>query len=93
MLTRRSARAEAPNLTDRALHLQHTTAFAGEEFSVGDVAVGSYLLYLPLFFPDTVPLKQAHVWEYMQRLAARGACPPSYKEGMAAALQRGGGKR
>lgn len=25
---------------------------------MGDVAVGSYLLYLPLFFPDTVPLKQ-----------------------------------
>jgi hypothetical protein len=61
---------------------------AGEEFTVSDVAVGSYLLYLPLFFPDTVPLKQKHVWDYMQRLATRDACPSSYKEGMAAALKR-----
>lgn len=32
-----------------------------------------------------------HVWAYMQRLAERPACPSSYKDGMAAALQRGGG--
>jgi glutathione S-transferase len=63
----------------------------GDEFTVGDVAVGSYLLYLPLFFPDSVPLKQPHVWEYMQRLAAREACPAPYKEGMAKALAKGSG--
>lgn len=64
---------------------------AGDSFSVSDVAVGSYLLYLPLFFPDQVPLKQQHVWAYMQRLAEREACPLPYKEGMAAALKRSGG--
>lgn len=63
----------------------------GDSFSVSDVAVGSYLLYLPLFFPDIFPIKQKNVWEYMQRLAAREACPLPYKEGMAAAVERSGG--
>ncbi|KAI8476238.1 MAG: thioredoxin-like protein [Monoraphidium minutum] len=63
----------------------------GESFTVGDVAVGAYLLYLPLFFPDMFPIKQQHVWAYMQRLAARDACPAPYKDGVAAVLERTGG--
>jgi glutathione S-transferase len=58
----------------------------GDEFTLGDLAVGAYLLYMPLFFPDAVPLRQRALWEYMQRLAARDACPAAYKEGMAAAV-------
>lgn len=56
---------------------------AGTEFSVGDIAVGSYLLYLPLFFPDLDLTQYANVWSYMQRLAARPTCPAPYKEAMA----------
>jgi glutathione S-transferase len=58
---------------------------------VSDIAVGSYLLYLPLFFPDSVPLRQQRVWEYMGRVAARPACPQPFKDGMAAAAEKGGG--
>jgi hypothetical protein len=64
---------------------------AGNEFGVSDIAVGSYLLYIPLFFPDAVPVKQANVWAYMKRLAARDACPASYRDGMAAAAAKEGG--
>jgi len=55
--------------------------------------VGAYLLYIPLFFPNTVPVKQKNVWAYMIRLAERPACPESYRRGMAEALERtqGGG--
>ncbi|GBF98066.1 glutathione S-transferase [Raphidocelis subcapitata] len=63
----------------------------GDEFTVSDVAVGSYLLYMPLFFPDSVPLRQRAVWDYAQRVAARDACPQSYKDGVAAAVAKGGG--
>jgi hypothetical protein len=53
--------------TAPALH--HTTLPAttpGDEFTLGDVAVGSYLLYLTVFFPDMFPIKQQNVWAYMQ---------------------------
>lgn len=45
-------------------HLNHANMCAcppGASFSVGDVAVGSYLLYLPLFFPD-MDLTQVRVY-------------------------------
>ena len=61
----------------------------GDEPTVADVAVGSYLLYLPLF-GQPLP-RQARVVDYMKRLAARPACPAAYKEGLAAALGSGGG--
>ncbi|KAG2497189.1 hypothetical protein HYH03_004778 [Edaphochlamys debaryana] len=68
---------------------------AGNEFSVGDIAVGSYLLYLPLFFPDMDLTKFPKVWEYMKTISARPTCPAPYKEAMAdameAAAQRQGG--
>ncbi|GLC49345.1 hypothetical protein PLESTB_000209300, partial [Pleodorina starrii] len=52
----------------------------GDGFSVSDIAVGSYLLYLPLFFPDLDLTQYPAVWSYMQRLAERPTCPAPYKE-------------
>ncbi|GLI61910.1 hypothetical protein VaNZ11_004433 [Volvox africanus] len=59
----------------------------GEDFSVGDIAVGSYLLYLPLFFPDLDLTQYPEVWSYMQRISERPTCPVPYKEAMAGALE------
>ncbi|MEW5300753.1 MAG: hypothetical protein WDW36_003662 [Sanguina aurantia] len=69
----------------------------GDEFAVSDVAVGSYLLYLPMFFPDMdVAKAYPSVWRYMKDIVARPACPAPYKEAMAGAVaevekQTGGG--
>jgi glutathione S-transferase len=38
-------------------------------FSVADVAVGSYLLYIPAFFPDLDLTPWPNVFAYMQRHA------------------------
>lgn len=59
---------------------------AGKEFSVSDVAVGSYLLYLPLFFPNMPLTKYKHLWDYMKRIVSRPGVPSSYKEGMEAPM-------
>ena len=45
----------------------------GEDFSVADVAIGSYLLYPLLFFPDVNVLKWEHVSRYMQACVRRPA--------------------
>ena len=55
---------------------------AGNEFTVSDVAVGSYLLYLPLFFPDMNLKQYKNIWAYLNRLIERPHCPASYKEGV-----------
>ncbi|PNH08375.1 Protein gstA [Tetrabaena socialis] len=60
---------------------------AGDEFSVSDIAVGSYLLYLPLFFPDLDLTQYGAVWSYMQKISERPACPEPYKDAMAGALE------
>jgi hypothetical protein len=54
----------------------------GEDFSVSDIAVGAYLLYLPIFFPSMDLSKYPAMWEYMTRLVARPACPAPYQEAM-----------
>lgn len=64
----------------------------GPEFSVSDIAVGAYLLYLPLFYPEMfVPGsfadKYPAVWQYMTRIMQRPSCPTAYREGMQRALQ------
>eukprot|EP00882_Tetradesmus_deserticola_P012388 GHRQ01013129.1.p1 GENE.GHRQ01013129.1~~GHRQ01013129.1.p1 ORF type:complete len:175 (+),score=85.24 GHRQ01013129.1:132-656(+) len=46
----------------------------GGAFSVSDVAVGAYLLYIPAFFPQLDLSPYPNVVAYMQRLAARPAC-------------------
>ncbi|KXZ47358.1 hypothetical protein GPECTOR_36g80 [Gonium pectorale] len=59
----------------------------GDSFSVSDIAVGSYLLYLPLFFPDLDLTAHPAVWDYMQRIAERPTCPAPYKEALAEAME------
>eukprot|EP00879_Flechtneria_rotunda_P003059 GHRR01003279.1.p1 GENE.GHRR01003279.1~~GHRR01003279.1.p1 ORF type:complete len:222 (+),score=80.08 GHRR01003279.1:162-827(+) len=46
----------------------------GNTFSVSDVAVGAYLLYIPAFFPQMDLGAWPNVVKYMARLAARPAC-------------------
>lgn len=53
-----------------------------DTFGVADVAVGSYLLYLPLFFPDLDLTPWTHVGAYMERLKERQA----YKETLGARI-------
>mmetsp|Transcript_22951 Transcript_22951/g.52608 ORF Transcript_22951/g.52608 Transcript_22951/m.52608 type:complete len:277 (+) Transcript_22951:55-885(+) len=45
----------------------------GEDFSVADVAIGSYLLYVLLFFPNTDVTKWPNVRRYMKSLCEREA--------------------
>ena len=48
----------------------------GDEFSVADVAIAAYLLYVPQFFPDVSWGKWRNISEYMLRCASR----PAYAE-------------
>ena len=41
------------------------------QFSVADVAVGSYLNYVPLFFSGVNPTNRPNIVKYMARCAAR----------------------
>ncbi|OLQ08225.1 hypothetical protein AK812_SmicGene8307 [Symbiodinium microadriaticum] len=69
---------------------------SGEDsFSVADVAVGSYLLYVPLFFPDinTLPRwpniqKPGSKQRYMLQLLQRPAYAKAFGEGTAQQLQK-----
>ncbi|KAG2496846.1 hypothetical protein HYH03_005250 [Edaphochlamys debaryana] len=47
---------------------------AGSSFTVSDVAVASYLLYIPAFLPQLDLKPYPHVVAYMQRMAERPAC-------------------
>lgn len=68
------------------------------EFSVADVAVGSYLNYVPIFFPDTDLSATPNTAAYMLRCAERPAYAAAFGQGhtdavkskAAAALARGG---
>mmetsp|Transcript_2481 Transcript_2481/g.5907 ORF Transcript_2481/g.5907 Transcript_2481/m.5907 type:complete len:293 (-) Transcript_2481:102-980(-) len=62
---------------------------SGEEaFSVADVAVGSYLLYVPLFFPDinTLP-RWPNIQRYMLQLLQRPAYAQAFGEATAQQLK------
>ncbi|GAX84890.1 hypothetical protein CEUSTIGMA_g12311.t1 [Chlamydomonas eustigma] len=77
--------------------LAMTKYLEGSEFSVSDIAVGSYLLYLPLFFPDLFSSggfidKYPNVWRYMKEIVERPSCPDAYKEGMISAVQASSSK-
>ena len=48
----------------------------GDELSVADVAVASYLLYVPLFFPSTKLVGIPNIVKYMQRCCER----PEFEE-------------
>lgn len=53
----------------------------GDSFSVADVAIGAYLLYVPQFFPDVDVSKWPHVQRYMKQLAGRPAYVRAFGEG------------
>jgi hypothetical protein len=44
--------------------------------------VGSYLLYIPLFFPTMDMSPYPAVVDYMIRLVERPGCPAAYRDGM-----------
>jgi len=46
----------------------------GGKFSVSDVAVGAYLLYVPVFLPQVDMSPYPNVVKYMDRMKARPAC-------------------
>ncbi|EFJ41347.1 hypothetical protein VOLCADRAFT_77635 [Volvox carteri f. nagariensis] len=46
----------------------------GDSFSVSDVAVGAYLLYIPAFFPQLDLSPYPNVLAYMKRMSERPAC-------------------
>jgi glutathione S-transferase len=52
----------------------------GESFSVADVAVGAYLLYMPQFFPDLNVGAWPAISEYMLRCAQRPAYKKAYEK-------------
>jgi hypothetical protein len=72
-----------PPLPSLARCLVCTPAPPGPEFSVSDIAVSSYLLYLPVFFPTVDLTPYPALLDYMTRGAARPACPDTYKEALA----------
>jgi len=45
----------------------------GDQFSVADVAVASYLNYVPIFFPNADLSRTPEIAQYMRRCAARPA--------------------
>lgn len=53
--------------------LGSTEWLVGGEFSVADVAVGSYLNYVPIFFPDADLSGTPNIAKYMRRCAERPA--------------------
>jgi|SRR6056297_2946222 len=65
--------------------LAESSYLQGERFGVGDVAVGSYLSYIPVFFPDQISLDAyPFLRAYINRITSRpafkrtvGAPPPS----------------
>jgi glutathione S-transferase len=56
----------------------------GDEFTVADVAVASYLLYVLQFFPDTDLSRWPHMVAYMKNCASR----PSYGKAFGENIQK-----
>ena len=52
----------------------------GDRFTVADVAVGAYLLYMPQFFPDLNVGAWPSISKYMLRCAQRPAYKMAYKK-------------
>eukprot|EP00197_Chlamydomonas_leiostraca_P005449 CAMPEP_0202865376 /NCGR_PEP_ID=MMETSP1391-20130828/5859_1 /ASSEMBLY_ACC=CAM_ASM_000867 /TAXON_ID=1034604 /ORGANISM="Chlamydomonas leiostraca, Strain SAG 11-49" /LENGTH=226 /DNA_ID=CAMNT_0049545215 /DNA_START=133 /DNA_END=813 /DNA_ORIENTATION=+ len=69
--------------------LGKSTFITGDQFGAADVALGGYLLYLPMFFPDyEVAGPYPNVWRYMKDVAARPSCPAPYRQAMDEAVAR-----
>jgi len=58
----------------------------GDIFSVADVAIGAYLLYVPQFFPDVDVSKWPNVQRYMKQLCERPAYVRAYGEAVTSRL-------
>lgn len=63
--------------------LSKTDWLVDGEFSVADVAVGSYLNYVPIFFPDVNLGASPAIAKYMQRCAERPAFAQAFGDGHA----------
>lgn len=64
--------------------LKQNPYLEGQRFGVSDVAVGSYLAYIPRFFPDVKLNAYPNLAAYVERVTARpafkatvGAPPPA----------------
>ncbi|CAK9115230.1 Glutathione S-transferase GstB [Durusdinium trenchii] len=78
---------QALQVLDNLLDKSEFLLGSGEEsFSVADVAVGSYLLYVPLFFPDVSVAKWHHIQRYMLQLLERPAYQRAFGAGTAEKL-------
>ena len=64
----------------------HLLGPSAADFSVADVAVASYLLYIPQFFPDVHWGRLPAIAAYMARCASRPAYARAFGEPLAAAL-------
>lgn len=58
------------------------------EFSVADVAVGSYLNYVPVFFSSVYPVNRPNLVKYMLRCAERPAFEKAFGSNHAALVVR-----
>ena len=54
-------------------YLKGKEYLVGNQFSVADVAVGAYLNYVPVFFPNVKPTTRPNIVQYMGRCASRPA--------------------
>mmetsp|Transcript_7458 Transcript_7458/g.16345 ORF Transcript_7458/g.16345 Transcript_7458/m.16345 type:complete len:259 (-) Transcript_7458:311-1087(-) len=59
----------------------------GDSFSVADVAIGAYLNYVPVFFPNANLSRSTHIAAYMLRCASRPAFGRAFGEQHAALVQ------
>mmetsp|Transcript_40018 Transcript_40018/g.113411 ORF Transcript_40018/g.113411 Transcript_40018/m.113411 type:complete len:271 (+) Transcript_40018:60-872(+) len=76
----RGAAGEVRALDRLEAILREQNWLLGDEFSVADVAVGSYLLYVPQFFRDVNMGKWPSVSKYMLRCASRDAYAMAYQQ-------------
>ncbi|KAK3239924.1 glutathione S-transferase [Cymbomonas tetramitiformis] len=82
--------ASAPRVLDKldGLLASIDTYLVEDEFSVADVAVGSYLLYIPVFFPRFSVAKWKNVTKYMKLLSSRGTFTETFGPQHAARVEQ-----
>ena len=82
------ARARTPPKPLERLNVVLATRewLGGDEFGVADVAVASYLLYVPQFFADASFARWPHIAKYMGRCCIRPAYAKAFGLPTAAAL-------
>lgn len=68
--------------------LSSTDYLVDNKFSVADVAVASYLNYVPVFFGSVNPVNRPNLARYMLRCAQRPAFAAAFGDGHAEAIIR-----